>query len=346
MRAILVLALLLAPLAAAPAVEDERGDVPAEAGPDFDLLRVDVSETAEDLRFTLTVDGAIRAPVGGLHEYVIEFRLLPPELYRPAGGGNVGHRHAVSIGTWGSYIVSYAGLGTALPQQPGSGVATATWIVPKASLHVGPWLRRPLAGDWIADARVTAQHFGSVADTVALPDARLAVDRDAGEVLHLRAEGRLSREPPPAGPGTASVAAAWDLANLEWRSEALPQPLPLGDLGATLWIATTASTPVVANEDLRVYLWDEAPDGSRRLVAARPEELPGRPEDSFTNLFLLPGLPQRMPFALRAATEQTEIAAGRRAVLDVRVGGYFGYDSGPLVVFYDGAERESVLVAG
>lgn len=345
MRALLAL-VVLAPLAAGLTVEDPAGDVaegPGESSPDFDLLRIDLVETATALELTVEVAGAIREPVGGLFEYALEFRIVPAEA-RALGAPDVaGTRHTLGITSFESYALFRAGGGYALPDQPSYGAASATWTLPKLYMDAAA-TRRPLAGDWIVDARVDAMDFGVSVDNATLPDFALAVDTGPGAAFHLRGDGTLTREAPASDRDAAAVAAP--LAPAAWRSAPLAAPFPLPGAHAAIWLAATSTTPAIANEDVRVGLFDESPDGSQRLVAVREEEL-AEAEDSFTNLFLVPGVPQRLPFRLVALGGASAIEAGHRLVLHVEVHGFLvGADSGPVVVLCEGPERDSVVVAG
>lgn len=346
--ALACLGLLVAPAVPVGAsAADPAGDA-TDGDPDHDLLAVDVAETMDALRITVTVQGAIPAPVAGVEEVVLRFRVVHAALYNPAVSPQVaGTSHTVQATVEDRYGVFRAGgLGYLLPEPPVTGAATATWVVPKAYLDATA-ARRPLAGDWLSDVVVEARVLGAAVDSAAHPDVQLGVDAAPGTAFHLRGptggERRL-REDAPMG-STPSTAAAGATQAPEWRSAPLERLLKLDELSAVLWLSTTASTPVLSDQDFRVDLLVEEGDGTRTVVARRIETV--HPESgASTNLFLVPGAPQRMPFRLAAVEDGAKAHVGERLVLRVSVSPLFAEEAGPVLVAYNSADTDSFVLAG
>jgi hypothetical protein len=336
----------------ASAASDPQGDA-TNNQPDHDILEVAFAETMDELRFTVKVAGTIRAPLAGVDEVSIAFRVVKGELYTPnVSPQAAGLRHragATGEDTYG--VFRTGGFGYVLPTQPLSGQASATWAVPKAYLDATA-AHRPRVGDWISDIRVTTEEMGMVVDEATHPDVKLAVDSDAGRAFFLGRDGGdpntgpLRKDAPTSNtPETATLFHQGTLRG-EWISAAITGgPLKLRDLGAVLWLSTTTSTPALSDSVFLVDLYSQSPDGARTLVARRAEAVSPVP-GATTNLFLTPGAPQRMPFQLQAVEGQDRIPSNHKAVLVLTVDGLFSGESGPIVVYHDGVDHDSFLLVG
>lgn len=343
---LVLLGTLVVPATPAGAASDPRGDA-ANGEPDHDILEVSVAETADEVRFTVTVDGVLRAPSPGVEEVRFEFRVVPKALYTPGVSPQVGGtRHTAGLADSGKYgVFRYAGLGYVLPDAPADRVATATWILPKAYLDATA-VRRPLAGDWISDITVSTRATGITQDKATHPDVQLAVDQAPGLKLHLRGQtggaGKLRLDAPDGEtPSTAAIARGETLV-AEWASAPLERSLRLGDLGAVLWLTTTTSTPVLSDEAFLVDVLAEDADGKRSIAARRAETVDPQ-EGATTNLFIAPGAPQRMPFRLEAMPDVDRVPSGSKVVLRVTVDGFFAQESGPMLIHFNAKGTDSYL---
>jgi hypothetical protein len=332
------------------AVTDTAGDA-ADGSADHDIASVTMAETGDELSFTVTVAGHVQQPRLSLEDFRIDLSLVPRDLYTPgvspqAGGAH----HIVSLTTREVYgVFRQSSFGYALPVQPAWGDRSTTFHLPKAYLDA-TLAARPLAGDWVADVSVKARSMGSAMDTALLPDAQLATDSERGATLHLRPGGsggdQGSLQPAAPTGSTPSTVTLLDGA-LEGRfaSPPLTRALRLEDLSAVLWVSPTTSSPVVAFQDLHVELRDRAPGGTETLVAQRVEET-SDVEGSTTNLFLAAGVPQRMPFHIVPVGGASRIPAGDQVVLYMTASQSFLDVSGPLVVYFDAADKDSFLATG
>lgn len=337
--------LLMATAVPVGAASDPGGDA-LDSEPDHDILQVAFEERGDEVRFTVTVDGKVRTPEVSLEDFRFEFRVVPGSLYQPGLSPQAaGARHTVGLSTQGEYgVFRTGGFGYTLPEQPASGQSGATWKLPKAYLDATA-AARPLAGDYLADIKVSARRLALSQDDASHPDVKLELDSDPGTKLHLREGGVLRPGAPDDDvPATATI---WKDQTLvaEWASEALGGPLKLDDLSAVLWITTTTSTPVLSDEDFVVDLYDESSDGSRERVARRSESVSPQPGAN-TNLFIAPGAPQRMPFQLLAENGAQNIPTNHKAVLRVAVDGFFSNESGPMLIYHDSKDLDSFFLAG
>lgn len=339
-------------LPGASAASDPLGDATNNQR-DHDLLEVAFAETIDEIQFTVKVAGAIRAPMAGVDEVSISFRVVKGALYTPdVSPQAAGLRHragATGDDTYG--VFRTGGFGYVLPTQPGSGQSSATWAIPKAYLDATA-AHRPRAGDWISDIVVATEEMGMVVDQATHPDVKLAVDSDPGRAFYLGRDGGdpntgpLRKDAPTSSTPATATLFHEDTLRGEWVSPAITGgPLKLRDLGAVLWLSTTTSTPAISDEVFLVDLYAQAPDGARTLVARRAESVSPVP-GATTNLFLTPGAPQRMPFQLQAVEGQDRIPNNHKAVLVLTVDGLFSGESGPIVVYHDSKDHDSLLLVG
>lgn len=349
---VLVGGLLLGlPLLGGPAgaVADSVGDA-TDGDADHDLTSVGISETFEEVRFTLTVAGTVEPPEGGVRDFRIDFQVTPGELYVPGTNPQpAGTRYVVETCSCSSEygVFRNGAFGYILPEQPASGGDTTTFHVPKAYLDA-TLLRRPAAGDYLSDVTFQARNIAFV-DSAEHPDVRLTTDAPVGTLYHLRAApvgsstGALTRAAPAEG-HPAATATLWRGSTLEawWVSGALAQPRRLLDLGAVLWLSTTTTSPVLSDEDLSVDLYDQDASGARTLIARRAEALSDT-GGADTNLFLAPGAPQRMPFDLAALPDAEQIPPGHRIALRAAVTGVFSDEAGPVLVYHDSPDFDSFV---
>lgn len=333
-RALAVVLVVLTAPTAAPAATDPAGDV---EDPDLDLVAVALRETATALELDVTVAGALPSPDGSIRNVAASFRIVPGELDdAPSTAGARIALGPTNVGTYG--VFRHVGVGHELPVQPAIGVSSATWTIPKAYLdaHAG---RRPLAGDRVTDVVVSTESLMLPVDEVELPDLMLAKEPGAAGRMHLRAGGAISAEP-SGGPPAVAAAFAGRTAPATFRSAPLDAPRPVAGLAAVLWLAATTSTHALAVEVVRLDVYAEDPSGARTLVAVREES---RSAVGTENVYLAPGVPQRMPFRLAPTGAAASFAEGERVVLVVRTGGFLVDESGPVAVLHDDPAFDSFL---